>query len=207
MRPSWSRATALFSSRSFPLHSPTASSFSLPFPCFVESSSSALASARGSTTVFRGVNKVDAGANSVYFALFFQKNVCARERTSAYRGKCGQTTSFYFYVSSFSSFFIPLNRFPGVNVLSLGCYLTLPSSYLRILLFLFSFLFFFSPSSSVGRIVSLRLNEEFILNERKSYDTRFTRITRFFFSGFYSSSMRNTRAMEASFIRDVERHC
>ena len=136
---------ALFSSRSFPLHSPTASSFSLPFPCFVESSSSALASARGSTTVFRGVNKVDAGANSVYFALFFQKNVCARERTSAYRGKCGQTTSFYFYVSSFSSFFIPLNRFPGVNVLSLGCYLTLPSSYLRILLFLFSFLFFFFP--------------------------------------------------------------
>lgn len=94
-RPSWSRATALFS-RSLPLHSPTASSFSLPFPCFVESTSSALASARGSTTVFRGVNKVDAGANSVYFALFFQKNVCARERTTAYRGKCGQTTSFYF---------------------------------------------------------------------------------------------------------------
>lgn len=36
-------------------------------------------SARGSTA-FRGVNRVDAGANSLHFALFFQKIVYARER-------------------------------------------------------------------------------------------------------------------------------
>lgn len=63
----------------------------LPFPCSLRARSALAAS--GSTTVFQGVNKVDAGANSVYFALFFQKNVCKRERAIAYTGKCAQTTS------------------------------------------------------------------------------------------------------------------
>lgn len=54
-------------------HFPYPSSLpSLPLSFHVSSAGSRF-SARGSTTVFRGVNKVDAGANSVYFALFFQK--------------------------------------------------------------------------------------------------------------------------------------
>lgn len=66
-----------------------------PFHIRREHEPSPALAARGSTTVFHGVNKVNAGANSVYFALFFQKSVCKREWATAYRGKCGQTTSSY----------------------------------------------------------------------------------------------------------------
>lgn len=154
------RSLALHSSsRPLPLHPPTASSFSLPilpplpssiFPCFVGRLS--LLCPRFHYR-FPGSKQSRRGRELGLLRFIFSKETCARVKEAPHTGvnvaRLPASTPRTLLSSSF--FFIPLNRFPGVNVLSLGCYLTLS----RFLIFEFFFLFFlFYPSPVVARVVS-----------------------------------------------------